>query len=113
MIRHQDPGQATPAAFDDLPRQTRDEVAAVDVVVKDRAAFDPTQEYVVTDPCAIPASDPRHALHPGPGRSGGYVLRPLRSSPGRGRQLGNSVPKVLRKVPQGAKALGFDCLYLR
>ena len=60
MIRHQDPGQAVPVAFGELPPQTRDEVAAVDVVVKDRAAFDPTQEYVVTDPCAIPASDPRH-----------------------------------------------------
>jgi hypothetical protein len=62
MIRHQDPGQAAAVAFGELPPQTRDEVAAVDVVVKDRAAFDPTQEYVVTDPCAIPASDPGRKL---------------------------------------------------
>ena len=67
MIRHQDPGQAAPAAFGELPRQTRDEVAAVDVVAKDRAAFDPTQEYVVTGPLCHPGERPEPRLRPEPG----------------------------------------------
>jgi hypothetical protein len=67
VIRHESPGQAAPLAFVQLPSQTGDEVTTVDVIAKDRAAFDPTQEDVVADPSAIPASHPCHTRYRGPG----------------------------------------------
>ncbi len=66
VIRHENPGQAAPLAFVQLPSQTGDEVASVDVVTKDRATFDPTQQDVVADPSAVPASHPWHEV-PGTG----------------------------------------------
>ena len=67
---HEHPGQAAAAAFFQLPSQTGNEVTTVDVVTKDCATFDPTQQDVVADPSAIPASHPCHEV-PGTGSPSG------------------------------------------
>jgi len=80
VVRHENPRQTAPASLGQLLPQAEDEIAAIDVVVKDRAAFDPTHEDVVTDPDAIATGDPCHG-DPRDRGSRGYGRPWLCSSP--------------------------------